>query len=441
MLTEESARPVTGAVEQGGAQAKPALPAFRIPEAPRTVEETGLPEAFVDDLMMKALYRLHSPTAQQVASIVKLPPLLTRQVLDQLRHRKLCETTSGSGALETEWRYALTGMGTDEALSAFKRSAYMGPAPVPLSHYLAFLRFDRQPARPDPPSFMKLLSRLVLSRESQITVARSFTAGRPAILWGAPGNGKTTILEMCGKAILGATLMPHAVLVSGQIIRIFDPAVHQALEEDVSAARLEDRRWLRLKRPFVFVGGELRPEDLDLTYDPAGGFHQAPPHIKAQGGLLAIDDFGRQQVTPQALMNRWIAALERGEDNMTLETGERVTMPFSATIVFSSNLEPTSILDEAHLRRIPYKVRLPNPTSDELVEIFRRQLRDREIIAGEESIRQAVEVLERITAGNTRSCHPRDLVNLITEEAQFFGKDPVIDAASTERACTLYFGG
>ena len=133
-----------------------------------------------------------------------------------------------------------------------------------------------------------------------------------------------------------------------------------------------DRRWLRISRPFVFVGGELRPEDLDLAYDPALGYHQAPPHVKAHGGLLAIDDFGRQQVSPHALLNRWIAALERGEDTMALVTGERITFPFRSTIVFSTNLEPKSMLEEAHLRRIPYKIRIPEPTAAQMTEIFKR---------------------------------------------------------------------
>jgi predicted ATPase with chaperone activity len=259
------------------------------------------------------------------------------------------------------------------------------------------------------------------------------------MLWGAPGNGKTTILELCSEAIQGVTLMPIAVFVSGQIIRLYDDLVHVTVDSGDADTSTVDRRWLRIRRPFVFVGGELRHEDLDLAFDPAVGYHQAPPHVKAHGGLLAIDDFGRQQVSPHALLNRWIAALERGEDTMALVTGERITFPFRSTIVFSTNLEPKTMLEEAHLRRIPYKIRIPEPTPVQMAEIFRRFAEAMSVECPEGGIDAAVELVHRASHANLRSCHPRDVLQLIVEESRFVKRPAVLEPGATRRACEVYF--
>ncbi|MCC6380961.1 MAG: ATP-binding protein, partial [Dehalococcoidia bacterium] len=280
-----------------------------------------------------------------------------------------------------------------------------------------------------------------LSRDVVAKVCLALTSGRPAMLWVAPGNGKTTFLELCSEAIHGVTLLPVAVFVSGHIIKLFDDLVHVLVEGD-DAADLNpavDRRWLRIRRPFVFVGGELRHEDLDLAYDAALGYHQAPPHLKAHGGLLAIDDFGRQQVSPHALLNRWIASLERGDDTMTLVTGERITFPFRSTICFSTNLEPKTMLEEAHLRRIPYKIRIPEPAPAQMVEIFRRFAEAMSVECPHGGIEAAVEMVHRASGGNFRSCHPRDVLQLIIEEARFVKRPPVLEPAATRRACEVYF--
>jgi predicted ATPase with chaperone activity len=222
---------------------------------------------------------------------------------------------------------------------------------------------------------------------------------------------------------------------------LYDDLVHVAVEgdEQPDTTATHDRRWLRIRRPFVFVGGELRHEDLDLAYDPALGYHQAPPHVKAHGGLLAIDDFGRQQVSPHALLNRWIAALERGEDTMALVTGERITFPFRSTICFSTNLEPRTMLEEAHLRRIPYKIRIPEPTPAQMSEIFRRFAEAMGVEVTPASIETAVEMVGRASQGNFRSCHPRDVLQLIIEEARFVKRPPILEPAATRRACEVYF--
>ena len=416
-----------------------ALPA--LPPAPDRLDALGLPERFIEDLALKTLYRITSPTPVGVGNAMRVAPGIAREALEALKRQRLVETTAASGRLESEWQYRLTEQGMHEAENAFERSRYVGPVPVPIQDYFRILENDDEVGAPDPVRLARALQQLVLARDVVAKVCLALTAGRPAMLWGAPGNGKTTILELCSEAIQGVALLPVAVFVSGHIIRLYDDLVHVAVEgdEQPEATATHDRRWLRIRRPFVFVGGELRHEDLDLAYDPALGYHQAPPHVKAHGGLLAIDDFGRQQVSPHALLNRWIAALERGEDTMALVTGERITFPFRSTIVFSTNLEPKTMLEEAHLRRIPYKIRIPEPTPAQMAEIFRRFAEAMGVDVTPAAIEAAVELVGRASGGNFRSCHPRDILQLIIEEARFVKRPPILEPAATRRACEVYF--
>lgn len=416
-----------------------ALPA--LPPAPDRVEHLGLPERFIEDLTVKTLYRIATPTPLGIAAAMRIHPAIVRETLEELKRQRLVETTSASGRLESEWQYRLTDMGMHEAENAFARSRYVGPVPVPIQDYFQMLEYDTEIGAPDPVRLARALQQLVLARDVVAKVCLALTSGRPAMLWGAPGNGKTTILELTSEAIQGVTLLPVAVYVSGHIIKLYDDLVHVVVDGDDSAdtAYQVDRRWLRIRRPFVFVGGELRHEDLDLAYDAAVGYHQAPPHLKAHGGLLAIDDFGRQQVSPTALLNRWIASLERGEDTMSLVTGERITFPFRTTICFSTNLEPRTMLEEAHLRRIPYKLRIPEPTPAQMMEIFRRFADAMGVEVAPGGIETAVEMVHRASAGNSRSCHPRDILQLIIEEARFVKRPPVLEPAAIRRACEVYF--
>lgn len=424
---------------------RPGQPPLRslptLPPAPDHIQDLGLPDRFIEDLVLKTLYRLALPTPVGVANALRVTPGVAREAIDELKRQRLVETTSASGRLESEWQYRLTELGMHEAENAFERSKYVGPAPVPIQDYFLSLQGDLEVGAPDPVRLARALQQLVLARDVVAKVCLALTSGRPAMLWGAPGNGKTTILELCSEAIHGVTLLPVCVYVSGHIIKLFDDLVHVAVEGEDATDTYEpvDRRWLRIRRPFVFVGGELRHEDLDLAYDPALGYHQAPPHVKAHGGLLAIDDFGRQQVSPHALLNRWIAALERGEDTVSLVTGERITFPFRSTICFSTNLEPKLMLEEAHLRRIPYKIRIPEPTVAQMAEIFRRFADAMQVECAPGSIDIAVEMVHRASEGNFRSCHPRDVLQLIIEEARFVKRPAVLEPAATRRACDVYF--
>jgi predicted ATPase with chaperone activity len=439
--SQDSTEPPPRAAAAGAAPGTPLRALPTLPPAPDHLSDLGVPDSFVEDLLLKTLYRTAVPTPIGLAQSLRVSPGIVKEGLEALKRQRLIETTSASGRFESDWQYRLTEMGREAANGAFERSRYVGPVPVPIAEYFRALRDDDEVGRPDAVRLAKALQQLVLARDVVAKVCLALTSGRPAMLWGAPGNGKTTILELCSNAIQGVTLMPVAVWVSGHIIRLYDDLVHVALDGDANPepSSTVDRRWVRIRRPFVFVGGELRHEDLDLSYDPALGYHQAPPHVKAHGGLLAIDDFGRQQVSPHALLNRWIAALERGEDTMALVTGERITFPFRSTIVFSTNLEPRTMLEEAHLRRIPYKIRIPEPSPEQMAEIFRRFANAMGVETPPGGIEAAVEMVHRASQGNMRSCHPRDMLQLIIEEAHFVKRIPTLDQGATRRACEVYF--
>lgn len=437
MTQPEEAEPYYGHQPQPPQNLR-ALPV--LPPAPQSLEELGIPARFIQDVALRTMYRGALPTLLGLAQAMHIPPPVAREIIEDMKSQRLLETTSASGRLESEWQYRLTQLGMSEAEEAFARSRYAGPIPVPIQDYFQILDAQGDVGGPDAVKLARALSRLVLHRDIVAKVCLALTSGRPALLWGAPGNGKTTILELCSEAMEGITLLPIAVYVNGQVIRLYDELVHVAVpEESEGPSGVSDRRWLRIQRPFVFVGGELRHEDLDLAFDPAVGYHQAPPHVKAHGGLLVIDDFGRQQVSPQSLLNRWIAALERGEVTMSVVTGERITFPFHTHICFSTNLDPNAMLEEAHLRRVPYKIRIPNPTTEQFSEILRRGAASAGVHCPEGSVEAAAELINRACAGNLRNCHPRDMLNMILEEAKFARRQPVLEPGAIRRACDLYF--
>jgi hypothetical protein len=371
---------------------------------------------------------------------MRIQPSVLRELLESLKRQHYIETTASSGRLEREWKYRLTETGMRETENAFARSRYVGPVPVPIHEYFEVLEEDEEVGLVDPGHLARSLQQLVLSRETVAKICLGLTSGRPSILWGPPGNGKTTVLEFCGDALVGTTLLPVTVFVHGHVIALYDERTHVVVDHEEDPSQAADRRWLRVRRPFVFVGGELRPEDLDLAYDASTGAHQAPPHMRAHGGLLAIDDFGRQQVAPTALLNRWIAALERGDDTVALVTGERIAFPFRCAICFSTNLEPRTMLDEAHLRRVPYKVLLPEPSPAQMAEIFRRFAKAMNVEAEPQGIAAAVRLVDRASDQKLRSCHPRDILQLVVEEAHFLGESPTLEPEAVRRACELYFG-
>ena len=346
---------------------------------PGTLAETGIPEPILLDLLLKAMHETGLNTASQISDFMKLPPFLVQSLLEVAGQRVLVEKVGATGLrLTGDFIHGLTEKGKNAARDALDRNRYVGPAPVTLDAYRTQVQ-DQSLRRVvvSPQQIEDALSGLTLSHGFVRLIGPAISGGRAILLYGPPGNGKTTIGTRLGRAISGEIFIPYSVEIDGQIIRIFDPTVHipadgfADLDQQNAVKRDQtDQRWIRCKRPFVVVGGELALDMLDLNFSPFSKFYEAPMHIKALNGILLIDDFGRQLVSPTQLLNRWIVPLESRVDYLKLHTGKSFHMPFDEIVIFATNLDPSAIMDPAFLRRLPYKLAVPAPTRAEFQSLL-----------------------------------------------------------------------
>jgi predicted ATPase with chaperone activity len=257
-------------------------------------------------------------------------------------------------------------------------------------------------------------------------------------LFGHPGNGKTAISESIGEMILGESMyVPYAVYVDGQVVKVFDNVNHEPLESE--SVKGLDTRWMKIRRPVISVGGELTLETLDLVFDPTNKYYEAPFQMKANGGMFLIDDFGRQLVRPRDLLNRWIVPMEKRVDFLTLHTGRKVEVPFDVLIVFSTNLPPRDLVDEAFLRRIRHKIQIKDPTFEEFREIFKRICQGRNVPYDDAGLRYLLEEYYVRTDNPPRACHPRDIVDQLVDIAHYLGVEPTLSKELLDRAAQAYF--
>jgi len=421
------------------------------PPIPRSIEETELNLGFLADLVLKTFYFTGYITGYAIAEAVKLPfKNVTDRILDLLKRERFIEVkgTSGGAYPEAAYEYVITGKGSERAREILDRSQYAGAAPVTLPSYKNAIRKQGlQNVALGPTEVQNSLSHLVLSDRVLNQIGPAANSGRSIFLFGHPGNGKTTISEAIGFMILQDEMyIPYAVEVDGQIIKVFDPVSHKtAPAEPISqyggpsdAQRL-DRRWVRIRRPVVVTGGELTLESLDLNWDPIKKYYEAPLQMKANGGMLLIDDFGRQQIRPRDLLNRWIVPLEKRFDYLTLQTGNAIEIPFDMLIIFATNLEPRDLVDEAFLRRIRHKIDIQDPTYDEYREIFKRVARSRDIPYDEPALTFILQEYYIKPNRPLRACHPRDILDQITDIARYRGIPPRLTKELIEPACFGYF--
>jgi hypothetical protein len=350
-----------------------------------------------------------------------------------------------SGAGTAGYRYALTDLGRDRANQFLDISRYVGPAPVPLGQYNAYVRACMA-ARPwvDRETLSRGFENLIVNDAMYDLLGPAVNSGKALFLYGKPGNGKTVVAEGIGRALGEDMYVPHALDVDGQTITMYDPVTHlsrtggSAADSVIMSAPI-DRRWEKIRRPVVVVGGELTLEMLDLTFNPIARFYEAPIQLKANGGVFVVDDFGRQRIPPRDLLNRWIVPLESRVDFLTLHTGRKFEVPFNVLIIFATNLKPESLADEAFLRRIPYKIRAKNPTFDEYARIFEMNCRRR----GLPFDRVMIEYLQRRYYQprnlQMRACHPRDLIEQVIDMCRYHGREPVITRELLDAACSSYF--
>ncbi len=416
-------------------------PDLFLPRRPTTVEETGLSLSYISDLVLRSLYVIGELTGQELSDHLAL---WYEGVLDQairyLRREQLVEVKGAGGLSERAYRYQVTQKGVERARELGERSQYLGPAPVPLATYSAIMQkqvihgtiVDEQRLR-------EAFAHLVISTTLIQELGPAINSGRSIFLYGHAGNGKTSIAEAIARLFSDAICIPHAVIVDGQVIKVFDAIHHTETPLPASEATMFDRRWVYSKRPIVVTGGELNMNSLDLIYNPISKYYEAPLQMKANAGLFLIDDFGRQQMSPRDLLNRWIVPLEKRVDFLTLHTGKKIEVPFDQLIIFSTNLDPKELVDEAFLRRIRYKIEVGNPTPQQYREIMRRVCAAKDVPYSDDGLRYLL--TEQYAKRNLelRSVHPRDLIDQTIDMAHFLNIKPTMSPELLEAACRSYF--
>jgi hypothetical protein len=415
-----------------------------LPSPPATIAESGLHPDTLSQLLLKTLIAGEA-SGTGLADRLRLPYSVLEALVQHARVEKLVEVRGASGAGSAGYRYALTDLGRDRAGQFLDVNRYVGPAPVPLAQYNAYVRACMA-ARPylDRERLARGFEHLVVSKPLLDQLGPAVNSGKSVFLYGAPGNGKTVVAEGIGRALGGDVFVPHAIDVDGQIITMFDPVNHtpvaaDAAHQSVVTTAVHDRRWESIRRPVVVVGGELTLEMLDLTFNPIAKFYEGPIQLKANGGVFVVDDFGRQRIPPRDLLNRWIVPLESRVDYLTLHTGRKFEVPFNVFIVFATNLKPESLADEAFLRRIPYKILAKNPTLDEYVRIFELNCRRRNLAFDPVMVEYLNRKYYQPRKLQMRACHPRDLLEQVVDICRYQDREPVITRELLDAACGSYF--
>lgn len=388
--------------------------AFR-PTEPRSLQETGLTAALVESLILKYIALTGTSSGRNICEQLCLPFGILEEVFGSLRTRQLLVHTGA--APFGDYYYTLTDQGNKAAQSAAKGSAYVGPAPVPLMDYV--ISVDAQSITAESPQrdeLQQAFSGITVNPELIDMLGPAVNSGAGMFLYGAPGNGKSTLAQRMTACFGQEIWIPHSIIESGQIIKLFDPSYHEAIEgrtRGIVKANEYDARWVKVRRPTVVVGGELTMADLELRYDARSNVSEAPLQMKSNCGCLLIDDFGRQQVAPRELLNRWIIPLESRQDFLTLGTGKKIQVPFDQLIIFSTNLEPEELVDEAFMRRIPYKIEVTDPDEAEFHELFRIYADEFGICYDPATVNHLLDAHYRPCSRAMRRCHPRDLMKQV----------------------------
>jgi hypothetical protein len=421
-----------------------AEPTGIFPPAPRTLLDVGLSKAFLSDLTLKVIHYSGTPSAAQLTRRLGLSQTMVQQVLEGLAAERLIEVQSQSDLYTGNYRYKLSDKGYSRVLQALERTRYAGPVPVTAEQYAEVVRkLHSTQSEPQRGSIKAMLGDLVVSADTADSLGRALFSGKAAIIHGPSGNGKTLILDRFGRSLNGVFLMPYAIYAYGQVIRVFDQSIHEQLDqpegENVGTddANL-DRRWVLVRRPVVVLGADIGPETLDLAYDPQARFYQAPPHIKAQGGVLIVDDFGRQKIEATELLTRWLLPMERGWDSLSLATGEKVSFPFQMQLLFATNKRIKDLADDALIRRILYKVRIAGPLPEEFEEITRQLCRKKRVLVEDGALEHAVGRLYGQEGLKVQASFARDLVEIVIQSATYDGIEPVFNKDSFDTAFKLF---
>jgi hypothetical protein len=413
-----------------------------LPREPRTIEESGLSEGWIESLILKYLLGVYDATGRQIARVIGLPFSLVDKQIASLRTRRLI--VSKDVATFGDFTIQLTEEGHQQALRSMQACSYVGTAPVPLDRYLEAMQSQRiRRDMVDRKMIDRSFEKISMIPSLKKRLGPAIRSGAGLFLFGSPGNGKTTIAERIGQCFDQSIWIPEAVVVDNVVVKLFDPSYHfpveSAQEQGVLRRDSHDGRWVLVKRPTVVAGGELTLDALDVRHNPSSNISEAPLQMKANGGVLVIDDFGRQRVSPADLLNRWIVPLDRHVDLLTLHTGKRIEVPFAAMVVFSTNLEPKDLVDEAFLRRIPYKIHVPDPDDSEFGRLMESAAAAMKVRFDQDALEHLLSKHYRDADRPKRRCHPRDLLRQLVDRCDYLEVPHAMTPALLDEVAHDYF--
>jgi len=438
--TDEPTLPQREAASPVGTGEAAAPPPFR-PAPPQSLTEAGLNEAMVDSIIFKYLRAVGSASGARIAATLALPhPLIVERLAD-LKQQQLLGYVGG--ATMGDFTYTLTDSGRERARKCLEESMYIGAAPVPLSVYVEAIKAQSiTHEQPEEPTLREAFSDLLVNDQMFATLGPAINSGRGMFLYGFPGNGKTSIAERITHCFGSEVYIPRTLHVDGFLIKLFDAEIHEEIttpRNGILKTDQIDERWVKIKRPTIIVGGELTMDALEIRYNETTRISEASTQLKSNLGTLVIDDFGRQRMNPFELLNRWIVPLEKRYDFLALANGMKIQVPFDQLLIFSTNLEPRDLVDEAFLRRIPYKINIVDPTEDEFRELFRMMCKVLDIEYQQDVIDYLIEEYYKKTGRPFRCCQPRDLLSLTKNQCQYCGRPAELSRENIDFATRVYF--
>ncbi|MFN9984572.1 MAG: hypothetical protein ACK52S_03370 [Pirellula sp.] len=413
-----------------------------VPLEPNSLEQAGVSANMVEEIVMRFLLNRGESPGRNIADQIRLPFRLIEPVLYRLKMQQLT-VYLGSTAMN-DYIHGLTDAGRERARRHLQKSTYFGAAPVPLEQYIQSVKLQSvEQQHPNGEDLKRAFSDLLVPPHLLAKLGPAINSGRGMFLYGYPGNGKTSIAERVTRAFGQYIWIPRAILVDGDLLRLYDPLNHEEHPLSESDGPLQnstiDRRWIRVKRPTIVAGGELTMSMLEISRNPETNISEAPLQLKSNCGVLLIDDFGRQRMSVDELLNRWIVPLEKRHDYLSISSGKKVQVPFDQLVIFSTNLEPKDLVDDAFLRRIPYKIEVPNPTEEAFRKLFEIMCRSLKIPHRQEAIDYLITQHYKPYDRPFRNCHPRDLLLQVRSFCLFNSIQPELTRANLDFAVENYF--